>query len=242
MIKNSFCFMEKIGPRKERAIWKQGVKDWADFIARKKIKGIAPAKKGYYDRQLRLAAAALAKEDSSHFKGKEAWRLYDHFRESCGFLDVEIDSYGRIIVVGISDYYTTKHFVKGLILERKLLQVELQKYTLLATYNGSAFDLPKLRKQFDIVTEVPHLDLKPLCQSIGYRGGLKEIEKILNLKRPPHLRGHPVELWKAFQASGDREYLDLLLAYNAEDIENLKQILDLVYAKKAALLRQIQNI
>jgi len=68
-----------------------------------------------------------------------------------------------------------------------------------------------------------------LCVKLGLKGGLKEIERILELKRPAHLYGNPVELWKAFQASGDKDYLDLLLQYNAEDIENLRGVMGYGY-------------
>ena len=40
-----------------------------------------------------------------------------------------------------------------------------------------------------------------------------------------------MELWKAFHASGDREYLELLLEYNREDVENLKAVMGKVYGK-----------
>jgi len=99
------------------------------------------------------------------------------------------------------------------------------------TFNGSSFDLPKLEKQFRITINMPHIDLKPLCVNLGLKGGLKEVERILDLRRPQHLQGNPVDLWKAFHASGDKEYLDLLISYNKEDIENLKVIMDIVYKK-----------
>ena len=68
--------------------------------------------------------------------------------------------------------------------------------------------------------------MKPLCINLNLLGGLKEVEKQLNLRRPSHLKGNAVDLWKAFHASGDREYLDLLLDYNQEDCENLQGIMD----------------
>jgi len=88
-----------------------------------------------------------------------------------------------------------------------------------------------LKKQMGIVLEVPHLDLKPLCVNLGLVGGLKEVEKRLELGRPAHLYGNPIDLWKAFHASQDREYLDLLIKYNGEDIENLKSVTEFVYGK-----------
>jgi len=159
------------------------------------------------------------------------WRLYDYFKEETGYLDIEVDSSGGVILVGISDYYNSNFFVKGVNLFRKEIEKELSKYKLIVTFNGGAFDLPKLKKQMGIVLEVPHLDLKPLCVNLGLVGGLKEVEKRLELGRPAHLYGNPIDLWKAFHASQDREYLDLLIKYNGEDIENLKSVTEFVYGK-----------
>ena len=162
------------------------------------------------------------------------WRLYDYFREETCFVDLETDSTGKIIVVGISNYYSSNFFVKGVNLDTKSIMGELSKYKLLVTFNGSSFDLPKLRKQLGVIPRIAHLDLKPLCVALGLKGGLKVVENTLNLRRPAHLYGNPVELWKAFHASGDREYLELLIEYNREDVENLKSITEYVYKQKVA--------
>ena len=235
MIKESFVFLEKCGARRELALWKQGIKDWREFLAREKVAGIATAKKEFYNRKIREAQQALGEDDAAYFVGrlpaKEMWRLYPHFKEDCCFLDIETDSYGKITVVGISNYYNTNTFVQGFNLEKNLLEKELEKYKLLVTFNGGAFDLPKLKKQLQLEVKMPHIDLKPLCVKLDLKGGLKEVERILNLKRPAHLYGNPVDLWKAFHASGDREYLQLLVDYNKEDIENLKGVMNYVYRK-----------
>ena len=237
MIKNSFIFLEKVGKRKERNIWKQ-VKDWNEFLEIECVKGIAKGKKSYYDRKIEEAKKALLSENSVYFVGKlpkvEMWRLYNYFKEECGYLDIEVDSYGKVILVGISDYYNSNFFVKEVNLDRKSIEKELLKFKVLITFNGSSFDLPKLKKQFGVEIKVPHIDLKPLCVNLGLKGGLKEVEKELNLRRPRHLKGNPVSLWKAFHASGDKEYLDLLIEYNREDIENLKGVIERVY-------RQLSN-
>ena len=60
-----------------------------------------------------------------------------------------------------------------------------------------------------------------------------------SLKRPAHLYGNPIQLWKAFHVSGDREYLELLIEYNREDVENLKLIADIVYQKQAVLSKSV---
>ena len=242
MIKNSFVFLEKIGSAKERNIWKQGVKDWNDFLKVDIIKGIAKNKKEYYNRKIRQAREALCNDDVNYFIGKlpsiQIWRLYEYFKEESCFLDIEVDSYGKIIVVGISNYFETKQFVKGINLEKMFLDKELKKYKLVITFNGNAFDLPKLKRQLGVEIYGVHIDLKPLCVKLGLKGGLKEIEKRLELKRPRHLYGNPVSLWRAFHASGDREYLELLLDYNKEDIENLRAVMNYCYKE---LKERLQN-
>ena len=235
MLEKSFVFLERIGKRKERQLWTEGIKDWGDFLKQEKIKGISARTKHYYTRKIKEAQQALQEDDSSYFKDKlpasEMWRLYPYFKDGGCFLDSETDSYGKITLVGISNYFQTNHFVRGVNLEKNTLEKELKKYKLLITFNGSAFDLPKLKKQLLLEFNLPHIDLKPLCVNLGWKGGLKEIEKQLNLKRPAHLYGNPVGLWKAFHASGDREYLDLLLDYNREDVENLKAVMEVVYKR-----------
>ncbi|MBI2666201.1 ribonuclease H-like domain-containing protein [Candidatus Woesearchaeota archaeon] len=230
MIRQSFIFLEKVGKKKEQSFWKQGIKDWQSFLLKEKIEGISTKAKAVYKRKIQEAQQALLEENSSFFVGKnpakEMWRLYEQFKEDAGFLDIEAGSRGEVTVVGISNYYETKHLVKGFNLEKEILEKALASFKLLITFNGGAFDLPKLRKEFGIEVNVPHVDLKPLCVNLGLKGGLKEVERILELKRPGHLYGNPVELWKAFHASGDKEYLDLLLHYNAEDCENLKRVME----------------
>ena len=234
MIQQSFIFLEKVGRKKEQKIFQQA-KNWQQFLNKDKIKGIATKKKFQYDRQIQEAQKSLKEEKPEYFVNrlpkKEMWRLYNYFKEDCCFLDIEVDSKGQIIIVGISNDYSTKTFVAGINLDKNSIQKELQKYKIIITFNGGAFDLPKLRKQLQLRLTQPHIDLKPLCVNLGLKGGLKEIERILQLKRPQNLQGSPVSLWKAFHASGDKEYLDLLIQYNNEDCENLRAIINKVYGE-----------
>ena len=174
MIRGSFIFLERIDSAKERNIWKQGISDWNDFLKVKDVKGIAKEKKEYYNRKIKEAQEALRSDDVGYFRGKlparEMWRLYEYFKEECGFLDIEVDSYGKIIVVGISNYYETEQFVKRVNLEKMFLDKELIKYKLVITFNGNSFDLPKLKKQLGIKIMAPHIDLKPLCVKLRLKG------------------------------------------------------------------------
>lgn len=54
------------------------------------------------------------------------------------------------------------------------------------------------------------------------------VETKLGIRRPKHLMGmggdHAVYLWRAWLASGDNEYLDLLIQYNEQDVLNLEPL------------------
>ena len=153
--------------------------------------------------------------------------------EAC-FLDVEVDSYGKIILIGIADKNNFFVLVKKYNLTKNSLENLLKKYQMIITFNGGSFDLPKIKKQFTQSLPPIHLDLKPLCVNLGLLGGLKQIEKDLNLNRPEHLYGNPVDLWKTLHASQDKEYLDLLLEYNREDCENLQFLTKIVVQRMRA--------
>jgi uncharacterized protein len=239
MIRNSFIFLERISSKLEKNIWQQGINDWNDFLNCNSIKGISKIKLEYHKRKIKEASGVLVNGNYNYFTRKlpqkEMWRLYQDVKDESCFLDIEVDEKGVIILVGISNYYETNFFVKGVNLEKNLIERELSKYQAIITFNGGAFDLPKL-KRFGIEFNMVHIDLKPLCVNMDLVGGLKEIEKELDLRRPMNLYGNPIELWRAFHASGDKEYLDLLIEYNREDCENLRGIMEFVWKKMSKKL------
>ena len=141
-----------------------------------------------------------------------------------------------ITVVGLFDGIDTKLMIKDINLNFNYLKNELRKYKLIITYNGSTFDLPFLKKRYpDIVPNTPHIDLRALCNRVGLKGGLKEIEKQLNIKRNRIIEklygGDAITLYRMYKASGDKYYLNLLAEYNEEDVINLKTITDYVTNK-----------
>src|SRR3989338_6860857 len=239
MIKNSFIFLPKVSHTKEQSIWQQGINGWDDFLNTKNVAGISPKIKGYYDLCLTRAKKELQEDNALHFYERmpnvEAWRLYEYFKEQTCFLDIETVGYnGYITIVGLYDGYDTKIMVKDINLNMKVLKEELAKYKLLITFNGSSFDLPCLNRYYPgCVPKTAHIDLRHACKKIGLTGGLKMIEQQVGIKRPEHLKAiggdQTIDLWRAYKASGDKEYLDLLVQYNEEDIINLKPLMRLVY-------------
>jgi uncharacterized protein YprB with RNaseH-like and TPR domain len=243
MIQNSFVFLDKISEKKEQYLWEKGVINWDRFLESNKIDGISDARKFFYDVQLRRAKLALNDMNSSYFLSKlpsdKSWRLYDHFKEECCFLDIETSGIGPgsyITVLGFFDGYNTKTMIQGINFNAKELRKELAKYKLFVTFNGSTFDLPFIKKRYpELLPKIPHFDLKHACAKIGLTGGLKNIEKKLGIERKNKIvyglnGGDAYRLWRMYRASGNKHYLKILVEYNEEDCINLKQIAD--YAVK----------
>jgi len=244
MIKNSFIFLPKIKQKKELSIWKQGIKDWGDFLNRD-VRGISKRFKEEYDKEILTARKELYAGNSEYFSDKlpttETWRLYEFFREETIFLDIETSSAtsmnSYLTVIGIFDGINTKTMVKDMNLNIDALKKEIRKYKLLITFNGSSFDIPYLNKKYpQLLPNIPHIDLRHCCNKIGLKGGLKDIEKKLDITRDNVIierlyGGDPIKLWKMFRASGDDYYLKLLVEYNEEDVVNLKRIADYCYSK-----------
>lgn len=255
MIRNSFIFLPKISNRKEALLWKSGIKTWDDFLNAKRVPGIAGYKKAYFDRQLLKARANLYATNSVFFDEvlpkTEHWRLYEFFKDESCFLDIEttgLSNYSHITLIGLYDGINTKTMINGINFDVKALKEELKKYKLIVTFNGATFDLPFIRKRFPgLVPAIPHLDLRHACSRIGLKGGLKEIEKQLGIKRKnPVIEricgGDAAMLWKMFKATGDDYYLKLLVEYNEEDIINLKAIADYTYRRLKEKCMESTNI
>lgn len=105
----------------------------------------------------------------------------------------------------------------------------LEEVRLLVSFNGASFDVPRVLARFHI-PELPcaHVDLRWLCHHVGWRGGLKKIERELGLRRPADLEGlggaEAVWLWRAWSQAGDVRSRRTLERYCAADTVSLKRL------------------
>ncbi|HIH92356.1 TPA: exonuclease [Candidatus Woesearchaeota archaeon] len=253
MITKSFIFLDGIGRQSEQGMWRQGISDWNSFLGAERVRGVSPARKGYYDRKLREARQALYGMDASYFARMmpqpETWRLYGFFREEAVFLDIETTGMGMqddITVVGLFDGVNTKTMVKGVNLDYRALAKELGKYKIIVTFNGGTFDIPFIGKRYPkLLPTIPHIDLRTLTGRLGYRGGLKQIEKEFGISRREMVGrlhgGDAALLWRMFRGSGDEHYLKLLVEYNEEDVINLKKIADVCTGEMERRMMALAN-
>ncbi|MBI4147731.1 ribonuclease H-like domain-containing protein [Candidatus Woesearchaeota archaeon] len=233
MLRESFIFLPRVSYTKEANIWAQHITDWNEFLSTPKVKGFSGATKDRADDCIRKVKGWHYQDNvtalAQALPANEHWRLYNEYKEDAVFLDIETEGeYGNITVVGLFDGEQTSTFVRGINLDRALLKQQLQKYKLIITYNGSSFDLPVIKKYFQIAPTVPHIDLRGVCHRVGLVGGLKAIERQLGIKRPDSIQyvngNDAAELWHCWKATGDRDFLEMLVTYNEEDIVNLQPI------------------
>ena len=96
------------------------------------------------------------------------------------------------------------------------------------TYNGSRFDLPFIfsRLGTDLAGLFRHCDLMYHCWQNNLYGGLKSVERQLNIpRRLRDINGYQaVKLWWRYVNDCDEAALATLLEYNKEDVINLKSL------------------
>jgi uncharacterized protein len=249
MLTSTFTFLQGIGPTTERRLWQEGLLNWQSFLEQPRIAGLSPDRKSLYDRELALAQseyeAGNLRALASRLHRREHWRFYDACRSGILYLDIETtglafrDGTDAVTVVGLHRNGHTTALIQGETLTADRLQAEIDQCALLVTFFGTTFDVPFLRALFpQLCFDMPHFDLCLAARRLGLRGGLKSLERELGIERDPALRGldgmDAVRLWTQWR-QGDRAALDLLLAYNAADTENLAPLAALIY--KEMMLR-----
>ncbi|HEU4683337.1 MAG TPA: ribonuclease H-like domain-containing protein [Nitrospira sp.] len=242
VLQTGFTFLPGIGRARERDLHRQGIYTWSDFLAAPSVEGLSVHAKARYDALLSQARRGCSTGKSRQIgvllPGREHWRLYEWLRSQAAYVDIETDSWGRIVVVGIFARARFRSFVRGESLYVATLAAELTKYALLVTFNGTAFDLPRLLDAFPALPlDHPHFDLRIACRRLGYVGGLKAVEQRLGILRPPEVSGlhggHAVRLWNRWRYARDEAAKQRLLTYNRADCMNLMPLADHCYCEMA---------
>jgi hypothetical protein len=241
MLTSTFVLLKGIGPATERRLWQDGVADWSAFLNRPVIPYISCAKKCWYDEALADAQSRLAVGGSDFFrtclKSRDHWRLFETFRHRALYLDIETTGHsareGLVTVVGLYGNGRMQSLIRGENLTEDRLYNALEQTDMLVTFFGSVFDIPYLQTAFPRLDfKKPHFDLCFAARRLGLQGGLKFIEREMQIGREEAIEGldgwDAVRLWHRWRG-GDEAALDLLLRYNAADARNLEPLAELLF-------------
>jgi hypothetical protein len=218
------CF--GIGPVRHQLLQLRGIRSWQDAVnfPDRIPAGIRAAAVTESQRCL----SALERHDIAyflnHFIVKDKWRVLDHYLEQAAFFDIEttgLEYDAQITVICCWHRGQMHTFVEHENLD-DFLDL-LDDVTLLVSFNGATFDVPRLLAAFHIPElPCPHLDLRWPCYHRGHRGSLKVISQQQRIQRPPDLHDADgalaIVLWNSWMMSGDAAARNRLVRYCASDV------------------------
>jgi uncharacterized protein YprB with RNaseH-like and TPR domain len=240
MLRHTFCHLPGVGEKTEQRLWAAGLTTWEIVLDQEPDRVTAA----------RRLPASFLRESVAHHAGRNAawfaerltagqsWRLFGDFRDSCAYLDIETTGMGDgdyITTIALYDGRSIRTYIHGQNLDDFVRDV--QPYRLLVTYNGKSFDLPFLRRCLRCDFRQAHIDLRHTLASLDLRGGLKNCERLVGLRRPgmEEIDGFvAVLLWRDFRRRKDPRALETLLAYNIQDAVNLETLMVHAHNRKLA--------
>lgn len=246
MLTQTFYHLPGSNSLLEKALWRQGCKDWFDFLKRPDYFDIGSLKYDHWLNPLQETLKAYHEKNAHYFElilsSQNTWRAWEYFKDSCVYLDIETNGgrgEGSTTIVGLYDGDEFNCLVKGKNLHH--LPEIISQYKMMITFHGRAFDIPVLRNEFPGISFPGiHLDLCPTLKQLGFKGGLKKIEDQLGIVRAEPTQGmtgfDAVRLWRLYQRTDNKEALEMLIAYNKEDVVNLKSLAEYSYHRLACLL------
>lgn len=239
MLTKTFIHCDGIGSHKEAQLWKAGITSW-DECLQDQSQGKLPVKAiGPMQARVKQSVAALKQFNGAffneHMPSNEMWRLYPELKEQTAFIDIETTGlspqFDDITIISIFDQSGARALIKGKDLDA--FPELISNYSVLVTFNGKCFDMPMLHHHFpEFKKRYAHIDLRYDLARLGFRGGLKSIERQLGIDREGALAQvdgfMAVLLWRAHE-QGSKTALDTLVRYALEDVLNMKPLLEFVY-------------
>jgi uncharacterized protein YprB with RNaseH-like and TPR domain/predicted nuclease with RNAse H fold len=240
MLQQTFIHIPGIGRETEREMWANGIQSWDDADRFEKRFGVLGARlQRKLDDYIPLSRAAVKSRNAGFFQRLsglgEAWRVFPEFSDQCVYLDIETTGlstvFDSVTLVGLYDGRRYNVYVQGSNLAE--FQESLKKYSVVVTFNGAGFDLRFLKSAFPGITLPPiHIDLRWVCRKLGFKGGLKEIERQLGIERHSsvaNVTGYDATVLWAQYLRGEKTALNTLIEYNTADVVHLKAIMEICY-------------
>ena len=244
LLTKSFQHFPGIGPRRTEQLSNAGIHDWNDLVKRSSAGLPFPqsVSQGLAE-SAQESLNALYERDLNYFIERlncaNRWRLLHDFWKDCTYLDIEtsgLDYDAVITVISCWNGESLKIFVNGENLDD--FPDYVLNVPLLVTFNGSTFDLPVIRRHFNLPElPVPHVDMRWICRRCDLTGGLKPIEHKLHLKRPDDLVGtdgnEAIMLWEQWSNLHDESAKRKLIRYCAADTIALQHVTARILAEQS---------
>lgn len=239
MLKSTFIHIPGIGPAAERKLWDKGLLDW-DRLERAVPELYTGDKALTVSEFLRQSNQAYVKRDLHYFYRSfprdALWRLVPECLDGVAYLDIETTGMGHppqcesttITFYFRGEVYQEHEHAK----KEKLIRWILEECTMICTFFGESFDVPFLTREYGIPFKKAHIDLCFWLKRLGYKGGLKRVQKLF--KDIPERQSldidgfDAVRLWRLHER-GMSGALETLLTYNAEDTVVLEPLLVKAY-------------
>ncbi|MBU2445322.1 MAG: ribonuclease H-like domain-containing protein [Bacteroidetes bacterium] len=240
MLFKTYSHIKSIGPKTEKILWSNGITDWDTFLRTENLP-LSEGKKIFIKASIIDSKIRLLQKNgiyfTKHLQTNQHWRLFKEFKDSTVYLDIETTGlsplYNKITTIATYDGNEIKYYVNGRNLDDFI--EDINKYSLIVTYNGKCFDVPFIEEYLKIRLNKAHIDLRYVLHSLGYSGGLKGCEKQFGLSRN-ELEGvdgfMAVYLWIEYEKHKNDKALETLLAYNIEDVVNLEFLMHSAYNLK----------
>ncbi len=226
MITSAFYHCRGIGRRRLELLESTGIRSWHDVV--NTPDQVPPTLRNSLVRECQEMLEALEQDAIEtfvrRFDTRDKWRILHHYLDRTSFFDIEttglnIDDTITVIVCWHRGRFYT--FVEHENLDDFLDLLE--DVELLASFNGSMFDVPRVLSTFHISElPCPHLDLRWIARQQNLTGGLKRITQRLGIHRPGDLTdvdgAQAVQWWWAWRLSGDEKARADLIRYCAADV------------------------
>lgn len=238
MLTSSFIHLRGVGPITERKIWDSGVTSWEAFLESTETASLGPTRTRKVEAGVNSSMDQLRRRNHRFFRRRlptrESWRAYGEFSDSVAYVDIETTGMesetDEITIIGLYDGSRFRSYVGP---DTRQFPRDLERFSVIVTFNGSSFDLPFLRRALpELKLHQIHIDLRHVLARLGLKGGLKSIEKRMGIRRTPRTRDlkgmDAVYLWNLYER-GDENALEILLEYNMEDVVNLQELMRMAY-------------
>ena len=226
MIDGAFLHFEGIGPVRLEKLRDAGIQSWYDAIADPdKLPG---ALRKPLLTNIQENVDALERRDVSFFAnnlaGPDRWRILSEFLEETSYFDIEtfgLEHDSPITTIAVWHKGQIHSFVEHENLDDFLDLLE--DVTLMASFNGASFDVPRVLNAFHIPSfPCPHIDLRWLSYHKRLFGGLKEIADRCGIRRPDDLAttdgAEAITLWSRWIHFQDQPAREKLIRYCASDV------------------------